>query len=120
MATIGDPMMDLGTSLGYWINPNDPGFMRQMQLSPTTLPGNPTRGELVELYAKYSGRNINHLVFYYVYGLFKIAVIVQQIYRRYKMGLTQDKRFAQLDAAVKGCGAVAMQAIQKNKIDDLF
>lgn len=120
MATLGDPRMDLGTSIGYWINPNDPDFMKQLKLSPTTLPGNPTRGEIVEKYIQKSGRQVDHVLFFYLYGLFKIAVIIQQIYYRYKKGYTQDKRFAHLNMGVKGCGVVAMQAIQKKKIDDLF
>jgi aminoglycoside phosphotransferase (APT) family kinase protein len=120
MSTLGDPLMDLGTSLGYWVNPNDPDFMLQMQLNPTTSPGNPKRGGLVEMYAKSSGRDISDVVFYYVYGLFKIAVIIQQIYYRYQKGLTKDERFANLNHAVNGCGTIAMQAINKNAIDDLF
>lgn len=120
MATLGDPRMDLGTSIGYWINHNDPDFMKQLRLSPTTIPGNPSRGEIVEQYIKKSGRQVDHVLFFYLYGLFKIAVIIQQIYYRYKKGLTQDQRFAQLDKAVQGCGLVAMQAIQKKRIDDLF
>ena len=120
MATLGDPLMDLGTSIGYWVNQDDPDFMKQLQLSPTTLPGNPSRGEFVEMYAKKSGQDVGDFVFYFVYGLFKIAVIVQQIYYRYKQGHTQDKRFASLGMAVKGCGMVAQQAIQKKRIDGLF
>jgi aminoglycoside phosphotransferase (APT) family kinase protein len=120
MSTLGDPLMDLGTSLGYWINHNDPNFMLQMKLSPTTLPGNPKRGDLVKMYANSSGRDISNVVFYYVYGLFKIAVIIQQIYFRYQKGLTQDERFANLIHAVKSCGTIANQAINKSAIDDLF
>ena len=120
MSTLGDPLMDLGTSLGYWINYNDPDFMKQMSLNPTTSPGNPTRGDLVEMYAQMSGQDISNIVFYYVYGLFKIAVIIQQIYFRYQKGLTKDERFAHLNHAVNGCGTIAMQAINKNTIDDLF
>lgn len=120
MATLGDPLMDLGTSIGYWVNQDDPDFMQQLQLSPTTLPGNPSRGEFVEMYAKKSGLEVGDFVFYFVYGLFKIAVIVQQIYYRYKQGHTQDERFASLGMAVKGCGMIAQQAIAKKKIDNLF
>ncbi len=120
MATIGNPLMDLGTSIGYWVNPNDPDFMQMLNLTPTTISGNPTRSEVVEMYAKKSGRNVDHVIFYYIYGLFKIAVIVQQIYARYKKGYTQDQRFAKLNLVVKGCGVMALQAISKNKIDDLF
>lgn len=120
MSTLGDPLMDLGTSIGYWVNQNDPEWLQKLALSPTTLPGNPSRGEVVERYAQKSGRDVGNIVFYYVYGLFKIAVIVQQIYYRYKKGYTQDQRFANLIDAVRGLGATAMQAIGKKRIDDLF
>lgn len=120
MATLGDPLMDLGTSLGYWINPNDPAFMREMKLSPTHLQGNPSRGEIVHQYALKSGRSVDQPVFYYVFGLFKIAVIAQQIYARYKQGLTRDPRFAGMIDAVKMIGEIADRAIEKDKLDDLF
>lgn len=120
MTTLGDPLMDLGTSIGYWVNGNDPDFMKQLDLTPTHLPGNPTRGVLVEQYAKRTGIEVGDGVFYYVFGLFKIAVIVQQIYYRYKKGLTNDPRFARLMDAVQGIGNISHQAITKKKIDDLF
>ena len=94
--------------------------MQHLQLSPTTLPGNPTRAQLVERYVQTSGRDVPNVVFYYVYGLFKLAVIVQQIYYRYKHGHTQDPRFARLIDAVRACGHTAVQAIEKGRIDRLF
>lgn len=120
MATLGDPLMDLGTSLGYWVTASDPDVMLRMRLSPTHLPGNPTREELVQQYALKSGRDVGHVVFYYVYGLFKVATIGQQIYARYQKGLTQDERFGALIHAVRGCGVMAQQAISKRRLDDLF
>ncbi|MEO0473404.1 MAG: phosphotransferase, partial [Bacteroidota bacterium] len=120
MATLGDPLMDLGTSLGYWVNHDDPPIMRELNMSPTYLPGNPTRSEVVVLYEKMSGRKVEHPVFYYVYGLFKLAVIVQQIYARYKLGYTKDPRFAQLIMAVRACAQVGLQAIDRNRLDQLF
>lgn len=120
MATLGDPLMDLGTSLGYWMDPDDPPEFKQMQLSPTTLPGNPSRAEVAEIYARKSGRNIDQIVFYYAYGLYKIAVIVQQIYARYKSGHTSDPRFTNLIHAVRGCALLASQAVVKGRIDRLF
>ncbi len=120
MATLGDPLMDLGTTLGYWIEAGDPPELRSLDLNPTTLPGNPTRRELVERYAAASGRDVGDAVFYYVYGLYKIAVIVQQIYARYLRGDTRDERFARLHHAVRACAAVAAQAIDKRRIDGLF
>jgi len=119
MATIGDPLMDLGTSLGYWIDPNDPPELQALAFGVTTLPGNLNRRELAEQYARLSGRDVSHILFYYVYALFKIATIVQQIYARYKAGFTQDKRFAHLIDAVRVLGKTAILAIEKGRIDDL-
>ncbi|MGH7600353.1 MAG: phosphotransferase family protein, partial [bacterium] len=112
-----DPLMDLGTALGYWVEPDDQPEMQMFGL--TALPGNLNRAQLVEQYSKTSGREIPHIVFYYVYGLFKIAVIVQQIYHRYKQGLTQDKRFAPLIHVVRACGKMAVLAMAKNRITRL-
>ncbi len=120
MCTLGDPMMDLGTSIAYWFMHSDSEFITRGWPSPTSLPGNPSRSEIVEMYAQRSGRPINHLVFYYAFGLFKIAVIVQQIYYRYNKGLTTDERFAHLDKATQLFCLMAWQAIQKDKIEDLF
>ncbi len=120
MCTLGDPLMDLGTSIAYWTMPSDSEFITKGWPSPTLMEGNPSRSELVEMYANKSGRSINHLVFYYVFGLFKIAVIAQQIYYRYEKGLTTDPRFAHLDKASQLFCIMAWQSIQKNKIEDLF
>ena len=120
MATLGDPLMDLGTTLGYWMDPGDPPELLDLALSPTTLPGNPGRTELAEHYAELSGREIPDLVFYFVFGLFKIAVIIQQIYYRYRKGLTRDTRFAALGGGVRACALVAHQAILRSRVDRLF
>jgi aminoglycoside phosphotransferase (APT) family kinase protein len=120
MCTLGDPMMDLGTSLGYWTTANDQEFMKQGLPSSTVMKGNPSRTEIVQQYALKSGRNIDNLTFYYAYGLFKIAVIAQQIYYRYKHGHTSDPKFANLNKASALCCNTAWQAIQKNQIDNLY
>jgi len=120
MCTLGDPLMDLGTTLGYWITSSDPDFMKMGIPTPSIMEGNPTRAEIVEQYALKSGRSINNLTFYYVYGLFKIAVIAQQIFYRYKHGHTSDPKFAHLNKASELCCNAAWQAIQKNQIDNLF
>ena len=120
MATLGDPLMDLGTSLGYWIDRTDPENIQQNNLNITTAEGNLNRGELVSLYSKESKLDISNIVFYYVFGLFKIAVIVQQIFYRYKLGKTSDKRFKDLNEIVKIYGLMAKRAIDKNRIDNLF
>jgi aminoglycoside phosphotransferase (APT) family kinase protein len=100
MSTVGDPLMDLGSALAYWIEETDPPPAVMMRFGPTTLPGMMTRAELAARYAERSGRGVDDIVFYYVFGLFKNAVIVQQIYYRWKQGLTQDPRFAALGHAV--------------------
>ena len=120
MATIGDPFMDLGTTLGYWVDKNDLPELKLFQLSATTLDGNPSREGILELYEKESGKNITNPVFYYVFGLFKIAVIAQQIYFRYKKGYTKDRRFSLLNLAVMSLSVMAKQAIVKNRLSDLF
>ena len=120
MCTLGDPLMDLGTSLAYWSMATDDKMILKGLPSPTSMIGNPSRSEIVELYAQKSGRNIDHLVFYYAFGLFKIAVIVQQIYYRYHKGLTTDPRFVSLNKATQLLLTMASMAIQKKRIERLF
>jgi aminoglycoside phosphotransferase (APT) family kinase protein len=120
MSTLGDPLMDLGTTLGYWVNQNDPDWLQRLALSPTTIAGNPSRHEIAQQYALKSGMDLGEIVFYYVFGLFKISVITQQIYFRYKKGYTQDRRFASLIEVVKGLSTMAILAIEKRRLDDLF
>jgi aminoglycoside phosphotransferase (APT) family kinase protein len=119
MATIGDPLMDLGTAIGYWVDPEDPEEWQRFGFGLTTLPGNLKRSELIELYARRSGRDIPDIVFYYAYGLFKTAVIVQQIYYRFRQGFTKDARFSSLGLLVKACGNLAERAIEKRRIERL-
>lgn len=117
MATVGDPLMDLGTTLGYWINEHDPAQLQALPFTLTAHPGNYNRTQLVERYAELSGRDTSHILFYYVYGLFKIAVILQQIYFRYKKGYTQDERFAYLNYIVQILGQVGAKALESETID---
>jgi aminoglycoside phosphotransferase (APT) family kinase protein len=119
MCTIGDPLMDLGTTLGYWIEPGDPPVLQAM-LGLAASPGNLSRREVVERYAVVSGRAVETPVFYYLYGVFKIAVIVQQIYARYRRGDTQDARFARLLDVVRACGRLGVTALEKDRIDALW
>src|ERR1043166_8177489 len=119
MATIGDPLMDFGTSLGYWVEAQDPEEWQRYGFGLTALPGSLTRLEMLEHYSRRTGRVIDEPVFYFAYGLLKIAVIVQQIYFRYQRGLTRDPRFAQLGGLVRACGELAQRAIQRRRIDAL-
>ncbi|UDU83049.1 phosphotransferase family protein [Pseudomonas sp. HN2-3] len=95
MATIGDPLMDLGNSLAYWIEAGDPAPMQLMRRQPSNAPGMLSRRQFVDYYAERSGIRLDNFDYYYCYGLFRLAGIVQQIYYRYYHGQTQDKRFAQ-------------------------
>jgi aminoglycoside phosphotransferase (APT) family kinase protein len=119
MATIGDPLMDLGCTLGYWVDPDDPDDWQQQSFGVTTLPGNLNREQLLHRYSQLSARNASQPVFYYAYGLFKIAVIVQQIYARFKQGLTKDERFARLIHTVRAASHTAELSIKKNRISKL-
>lgn len=94
MSTVGDPLMDLGTSVGYWVQADDVQPLHMLRFGITHVPGMMTRAELVARYAAVSGRAVPDAVFYYAYGLFKTAVVAQQIYFRYATGLTRDPRFA--------------------------
>ncbi len=93
MATIGDPLFDLAVSLCYWIQPDDSEDMRAVLPTVTTTPGFLTREQFIEAYARKSGRDISSMQFYMAFAYFKLAVILQQIYARWKHGQTQDARF---------------------------
>jgi aminoglycoside phosphotransferase (APT) family kinase protein len=119
MATIGDPLMDFGTALGYWVDEDDPEEWKQMGFGLTALPGNLSRRDMVELYTRLTGRDLGDGVFYFAYALLKVAVIVQQIYHRYRQGFTTDPRFSNLASLVRACGNLAQRAIEKRRIDAL-
>ena len=116
MATVGDPLMDLGTSLGYWAEQGDHPALKSFGL--TGHDGNLNRQEIVETYAGASGIKTDNIVFYYVFGCFKIAVIAQQIYARFKQGLTKDPRFAGLIYVTNACAENAAKAIKYNRINN--
>ncbi|HEY0734067.1 MAG TPA: phosphotransferase family protein [Herpetosiphonaceae bacterium] len=118
MATLGDPLTDVGTTLAYWAEPDDPPALKQFGI--TTLPGNLDRQQWVERYAAQSGRDVSRILFYYVYGLFKNGVIVQQIYYRYRQGHTRDERFANLIELVRLYGEMTTRAIEGQRIHHLF
>jgi aminoglycoside phosphotransferase (APT) family kinase protein len=111
MATVGDPLMDLGTSLAYWVEAGDAPIFRSLGLGVTALPGAYTREELVTAYGAASGRDVSDAPFYLAFGLFKVAVIAQQIFARYQQGLTADPRFASLGDVVRALGERAETAV---------
>ncbi len=94
MATVGDPLMDLGCSLAYWIEKGDSQAMQMIRILPTNIDGMMTRDEIIDRYIQKSGRQIASFDYYYVFGMFRLAVIVQQIYKRYKEGTTTNRKFA--------------------------
>ncbi len=101
MTTVGDPLADLGVTLSYWVEDSDPDFFKQAFGKPpiTTKSGFYSRREFAQKYAEYTGRDLSNLSYYVTFAYFKLAVIVQQIYFRYKNGQTKDKRFAQFHMA---------------------
>ena len=92
--------MDLGCSLAYWVQANDSEGLLAIRTLPTNRPGALTRSELVSRYARKAGIRIDDFSFYYCFGLFRLAVIAQQIYYRYFHGQTGDRRFKALVLAV--------------------
>ena len=111
MATIGDPLMDLGSSLAYWVQKDDPEAFQSIRLMPTNIPGALTREALVSRYAEQSGISVDNFDFYFCFGLFRLAVIAQQIYYRYYHAETRDKRFKTLILAVQNLEKTAMRVI---------
>lgn len=116
MCTVGDPLMDLGTTLGYWTEPGDDPVWQAMGLSPTASPGGLTRVQIAQRYADKTGRDVSDVLFYYAFGLLKIGVIVQQIFYRFAKGHTKDPRFAKLDRVVAALGRMAAQSIERGSI----
>ena len=116
MATIGDPLMDLGTTLAYWVEAGDDPIFRSLGLGVTALPGMSTRADIVQAYGAASGRDVSEAPFYYVFGLFKVAVIAQQIFARYEQGLTRDPRFGALGNVVQAFGGTAAAVIASGAI----
>ena len=116
MVTVGDPLMDLGTTLGYWMSADAGEELLGMPFNPRVLMENISRAELAEMYAEASARPIGDLLFYYIFGTFKIAVIAQQIYARYARGATSDQRFAGFHHFVSALGRLAGLALRRGQI----
>ena len=116
LTTLGDPLMDLGNSLAYWIEASDPAPVQLMRRQPSNAPGMLTRQEFADYYAERAGIKIDCIDFYYTYGLFRLAGIVQQIYYRFFHGQTQDKRFAQFVQMNKLLEQMSLQIIKKTSL----
>jgi aminoglycoside phosphotransferase (APT) family kinase protein len=116
MCTIGDPLSDVGTALAYWVDPDDSSELQEIRWGPTTSAGSLSRSELVERYARQTGRDTSHMPFYLAFARFKVAVIVQQIYYRYHHGLTRDPRFARMPGVVKALLRASLEAADSDSI----
>lgn len=101
MATVGDPFMDLGGALAYWVQADDDRAMRALRRQPTHAPGMLSRREVVEHYGERTGLAIDDWVFYEVFGLFRLATIIQQIYKRYHLRQTRNRAFRHYWLAVR-------------------
>jgi aminoglycoside phosphotransferase (APT) family kinase protein len=116
MATIGDPLFDLAVSLCYWVRPADPETIRTVLPAVTTLPGFIERTEFMDMYAQKSGRDLGAMHFYMTFAYFKLAVIIQQIYVRWKRGQTQDERFAAFGPRVRNLVLYATQLVERGRL----
>jgi len=116
MCTIGDSLADLGTALAYWVDVTDPEELQQNRWGPTTHPGSFTRAEVVHEYARKTGCDASQIAFYLAFARFKLAVIVQQIYYRYRQGLTRDERFASMPERIQILLRAALYSAQTGRI----
>lgn len=117
MATVGDPLLDLGTTLGYWVDPDDPEELRRLVLPSVSVhPGSLRRAEVLARYEARTGTPVPDPVLLYVYGLVKVAGIAQQIYARHLAGKAPDPRFALLGHVVRALGTAASNAIDRNSV----
>jgi aminoglycoside phosphotransferase (APT) family kinase protein len=115
MTTIGDPLFDLATTLSYWVNANDPEELRTILPTVTIMPGFISRERFMEIYAQKSGRDLSSLDFYMIFAYFKLAVIIQQIYVRWKRGQTQDERFGVFGNRVRALIEYTAQLVEKTR-----
>lgn len=113
MATIGDPLMDLGSSLAYWVQSDDPKIVQGIRMQPSNLPGMLSRSEILDYYQEKTGIEVACPQYYYVFGLFRLAVIAQQIYKRFKLGQTSNPRYQAFGVFVTILNQAAEAAIAK-------
>ncbi|MBM7707167.1 aminoglycoside phosphotransferase (APT) family kinase protein [Chryseomicrobium aureum] len=107
LATIGDPLSDVGSSLAYWGSKDDPNIGIHVLSSQQ---GFYSRREMAEYYAKGTGKDLSNINFYLAFGFYKLGVILQQIYARWENGSLEDQRFSTLDEAVENLMNLAIEA----------
>ncbi len=113
ISALGDPLMDLGASLVYWVEAGDPKELHALKKQPSDAPGMMTRREIVAFYVEKSGRTVDDIRFYYVYGIFRLAAIAQQIYYRYFHKQTSNPAYAAFGPGAKGLGRYARHLIRE-------
>jgi aminoglycoside phosphotransferase (APT) family kinase protein len=104
ICALGDPLMDLGNSLAYWMQADDPQGIQGLVMQPSGAPGMLTRREILDLYQERTGMDTSDFTFYMVFGYWRVGVILQQIYYRYFHGQTQDRRFKTFGVATQRLG----------------
>ncbi len=117
LSTLGEPLTDLGTSLAYWVESGDGDDVKALPMGLTWLDGALTRRQIVDRWQHKTGREAQHLLFYYILASFKVATIAQQIYARYVKGFTKDERFALLGFATAVIGGRIARALDAGSID---
>lgn len=113
MATVGDPLVDLGCTLCYWTEAGDPAMRGGAMSGITAQPGWLNRSDLVRRYAEKTSSDVSGLGYYEVFGLFKLGVILQQIYYRFRLGQTHDERFRDFDVRVRGLMGTAIELAER-------
>jgi len=116
ISALGDPMMDLGNTLAYWIQPDDPDFMKMTVRQPSQAPGMMTRQEILDFYAEKTGADVSGFQFYYVYGIWRLAVIIQQIYARFYRGQNDNPRFKPYGQMAAALGNLARYKIKSGTL----
>lgn len=119
MTTVGDPLADLGVALSYWIESNDSPLLKKglhKTLPVTSYSGFMKRSEFIEAYAKKSGRDVSNMNFYLAFAYFKLAVICQQIYFRWKKGQTKDERFTNLNEYVRNLIIYSLETASRKEV----
>ena len=116
ISALGDPLMDLGNTLAYWIEEGDSDAMKALSRQPSSAPGMLSRKEILAYYAQKTGADVSNFHFYYIYGVFRLAVILQQIYYRYYHGQTKDERFKVYGPLVNILGNTAREKIRSGEI----
>jgi len=115
MCTVGDPLIDVGIFLCYWAAKDDPEARRESISPVTTGPGWISRSEIIDRYQRNTGRDLSGIAFYEAFALFKVAVVLQQIYVRYVRGQTHDERFKEFDRRVDGLARAALDVADKTE-----